>query len=104
MDTGYEMIATPPKKITSEEVPPTKIDAEEILRPSQEQPSQPEQQQKEEINPDKTDDGSYIPAPDERQSPNFETSPEKDHDDGEDLEKKHRGTIIRARNRSRRDR
>ena len=29
MDADYEMIATPPKKITSEEVPKTKIDAGE---------------------------------------------------------------------------
>ena len=56
MDTGYEMIATPPKKITAEEVQPTKIDAGEILQSSEEQSSQPEQQQQEEINPEKTDD------------------------------------------------
>ena len=71
------MIAPPPQKTTSEEVQPTKIDAEAILHPSQEQSSQPEQQQQEEINPDKTDDESYLPKPDARQSPNFETAPEK---------------------------
>ena len=73
---GYEMISTPPKTTTSEEAPPTKIDVGETTQSSQEQSSQPEQQ-KEEINPDKTDDGSCLPTPDARQSPNFETSSEQ---------------------------
>ena len=78
MDAIYEMIATPPKKTTEEEAPPTMIDVEEtIMQSSQEQSSQPEQQLKEEINPDKTDDGSCLPTPDARQSPNFETSSEQ---------------------------
>ena len=86
MDSGYDVIATPPKKTTSEEVPPIKIDEGEKLNPSQEQSSQPAQQQREAINPDKTDDESYLPTPDARQSPNFETSSEKDHD-GDDVAK-----------------
>ena len=88
MDAIYEMIAAPPKKTMWGETP-TKIDVgeAETQQSSQEQSSQQEQPLTEETHPGETDDGSYLPKPDARQSPNFETSSEKDREEDEDMGK-----------------
>ena len=84
----YEILATPPKidkgpenSATEEEEAntatatakerPTRIDPTDAMQSSQEQ-SPPEA-----THPDKVDDGSYMPTPDARQSPHFETASDK---------------------------